>query len=80
MGDPNTDCDVLSASPTEVRARCAIGYTAQRVRQASTYFDVSLDDVLENGRAFAESIAEQLGMRWAESWDEQYRTITVTVR
>jgi hypothetical protein len=80
MGDPNTDCKVLSASPSEVRAQCAIGYTAQRVSQASTYFDVTLDDVLENGRAFAESVAEQLGMRWEESWDEEYRTITVTVR
>ncbi|HSG09948.1 MAG TPA: hypothetical protein VLA36_16430 [Longimicrobiales bacterium] len=80
MGDPNTDCEVLSASPSEVRARCAIAYTAERIGQSSAYFDVTLDDVLESGRAFAESVAEQLGMRWEESWDDAYRTIRVTMR
>ena len=80
MGDPNTDCEVLSASPTEVRARCSISYTRQRVSQSSGYFDVTLDDVLENGQAFAESVAEQLGMRWEESWDDEYRTIRITMR
>ena len=80
MGDPNTDCEVLSASPSEVRARCDITYTALRINQSSDYFDITLDDVLENGRAFAESVAEQLGMRWEESWDDEYRTITVTMR
>ena len=80
MGDPNTDCEVLSASPTEVRARCATGYTEQRIGQSSDYFSVTLEDVLESGRAFAESVAEQLGMRWEESWGGGYREIRVTMR
>lgn len=80
MGDPNTECEVLSASPAEVRATCDITYTAQRVRQGGTYFDVTLADVLENNRAFAESVAEQLGMRWEESWDDARRTIRVSKR
>lgn len=80
MGDPNTDCEVLSASPEQVHARCAIGYTAQRVGQAAAYFDVTLADVLENNRAFAEGVAEQRGMRWEEHWDDDFRTITVTIR
>ena len=80
MGDPNTDCEVLSASPTEVRARCATGYTERRIGQSSAYFSVTLDDVLQNGQAFAESVAEQLGMRWEESWGDGYREIRVTVR
>ena len=80
MGDPNTDCEVLSASPSEVRARCSISYTKQRVSRSSDYFDVTADDVLESGQAFAESVAEQLGMRWEESWDDEYRTIRITLR
>jgi len=80
LGDPNTDCEVLSASPTEVRARCSITYTGQRVSQSAGYFDVTLEDVLESGQAFAESVAEQLGMRWEESWDDEYRTIRITIR
>ena len=80
MGDPNTDCEVLSASPTEVRARCATGYTEQRINQSSAYSSVTLEDVLQNGRAFAVSVAEQLGMSWEESWANGYREIRVSIR
>ena len=79
MTDPTTDCEVLSASPEEVRARCAINF-AQRVEQGRNYFDITLEDVLENWRAFAESVAEQRGMRWEETWEDGYRVIRVTMR
>lgn len=80
MGDPNTDCEVLSASPDEVRARCSTAYTELRVSQAANYFDITAEDVLENWQAFAESVAEQLGMRWEESRSDGYRMIRVTKR
>lgn len=79
MGDPTTDCEVLSGSPDEVRGRCVIT-AVLRVRQSSNYVSVTVEDVLESGRAFAESVAEQRGMVWEESWDDTHRTIRVTRR
>lgn len=77
MTDPDTRCDVQSASPTEVRARCALTYR-QVVEQNQERFNVTVQDVFESGRAFASGVAEQLGMQWTETLEGEYRVITVT--
>ena len=79
MTDPGTDCEVLSASPDEVRARCHLHYR-QVVERNESRFGVTPDDVFESGRAFAEGVAEHLGLRWAEVLEDDYRVITVTRR
>jgi len=77
MTDPDTHCETLSASPTEVRARCALAYR-QVVEQNQERFNVTVQDVFESGRAFASGVADQLGMQWTETLDGEYRVITVT--
>ncbi len=79
MTDPNTDCDVISATPREVRARCREHYRAL-VEQNQERFGVTPEDVFESGRAFAAGVADYLGMRWAETSQDGYRNIIVTVR
>lgn len=79
MTDPLAECEVLSASADEVRARCRI-FQDLRVQQSTDYTDVTLEDVLVSGRAFAEGVAEQRGLQWEESWDEEWRTIRVIYR
>jgi len=77
MTDPNTDCEVLSASPTEVRARCREHYR-ELVTANQSRFNVTSEDVFESGRAFAMGVADHLGLRWVESLEGGYRMITVT--
>lgn len=77
MTDPDTRCEVLSASPSEVRARCAVTFR-QVVEQNREYFNVTVQDVLESNRAFAAGVADHLGMQWTETLDGDYRVITVT--
>ena len=77
MTDPDTHCEVLSASPTEVRARCALNYR-QVVEQNQERFNVTVQDVFESNRAFAAGVADQLGMQWTETLDGDDRVITVT--
>lgn len=79
MSDPNSDCEVLSASPREVRARCRQHYV-DVVTNNQARFNVSPEDVFESGRAFASGVAEHLGMQWTEVLEDGYRIITVTVR
>lgn len=79
MTDPDFECEVLSASPTEVRARCRQQYVAL-VTQNEARFGVTAQDVFESGRAFASGIAEQMGLRWTETLEGEYRVITVTQR
>jgi hypothetical protein len=77
MSDPNADCEVLSASPDEVRARCLEHYR-DLVIQNEERFGVTPEDVFESGRAFAMGVADLLGMQWAEVLEDGYRVITVT--
>jgi hypothetical protein len=77
MSDPDLDCEVLSASPEEVRARCREHYR-DLIESFNVYFSVSPEDVFENGRAFAVGVADMLGMVWTETLDDGYRLITVT--
>ena len=79
MSDPNMECEVLSASPEEVRAHCPQHYLAV-VEQNEERFGVTSDDIFESSRAFAEGVAEQLGMRWSEELDDGNRVISVTRR
>lgn len=79
MTDPNAECEVLSASPTEVRARCAQHYR-QVADQNEARFGVTAQDVFEANRAFAEGVAEHLGMVWTEELVDGSRMITVTAR
>jgi hypothetical protein len=79
MTDPNFECEVLSAGPDEVRARCPIQNEAL-VNANGARFDVTLQDVLDSGRAFSEGVAEYLGMRWVETLEDGVRVITVTYR
>jgi hypothetical protein len=77
--DRTYDCEVVSASPEEVNARCTHTFE-QRIGQVSGYFDVTVDDLLENLRGFAERVAEHRGMRWEETWEPGVRIIRVTMR
>jgi hypothetical protein len=79
MTDPGTDCEVLSASSDEVRARCREHYR-DLVEQNESRFGVTPEDVFESGRAFAEGVAEHLGLRWTEVLEDGYRVIAVTRR
>jgi hypothetical protein len=79
MTDPRTNCEVLSASPDEVRARCHM-FFRQLVEQNQSRFNVTLDDVLESNRAFAGKVAEYLGMSWTEVIEGDYTVVTVTRR
>lgn len=79
MSDPNFECAVISASPEEVRARCLQHYRELVLAQQDR-FNVTPEDVFEAGRAFAEGVAEHLGMRWTEELVDGYREITVTRR
>ena len=75
MSDPDTDCEVLSASPDEVRAKCREHYR-DVVTQNQQRFNVTAEDVFESGRAFASGIAEHLGLRWEETLQGGFRMIT----
>jgi hypothetical protein len=77
MSDPGSDCDVLGASPDEVRARCRRHYQ-QVVEQNQSRFGVTMDDIFESNRAFAEGVADYLGLVWTESLVDGFRMITVT--
>jgi hypothetical protein len=77
MSDINTECEVLSASPSEVRGRCREDYR-QLVLNQQERTGVTPEDVFESGRAFAVGVADQLGMRWEESLVDGYREIRVT--
>ena len=79
MTDPAQECEVLEASAEEVQARCRIHFAAT-VEGLSGYYDVTVEDVLESWRGFAEGIAEHLGMRWDETWNEEWRTFTISYR
>jgi hypothetical protein len=79
MSDPNTDCEVLSASPDEVRARCRQHYRDLVERNASR-FNVTPEDIFESGRAFAMGVADYLELAWTETLEDGYRMITVTRR
>jgi hypothetical protein len=79
MTDRNYQCEVLSAGPQEVRARCPIQNEAL-VNANGARFNVTLQDVVDSGRAFAEGVAEYLGMRWVETLEDGVRVITVTYR
>ena len=70
---------MLSAGPDEVRARCPIHYVT-RVTNNGAQFNVTPDDVTESNKAFAEGVAEYLGMRWVEAIEDGVRVITVTRR
>jgi len=80
MTEPFTECEVLSANAEEVRARCSTAAQGLRVQQSSDYHDITLEDVLVAMRSFAEGVAEQRGLRWEETWDDEWRTIRVTSR
>ncbi len=75
----STPCEVLHASPDEVRARCPIDYR-DMVTANEDRFGISVEDVFESNRAFAEGVAEHLGMRWTETMEDGDRMITVTNR
>jgi len=77
--DRTMDCEVLSASPQEVRARCTHTFE-QRIGQGANYFDVTVEDFLENIRGFGEAVAEARGMVWEERWEPGVRVIRVSVR
>ncbi|MBT8395583.1 MAG: hypothetical protein HKO65_01850 [Gemmatimonadetes bacterium] len=79
MTDPNYSCEVVSAGPDEVRARCPIQYEAV-VTNAGVQFNVTPEAVTEANQAFAEGVAEYLGMRWVETVEDGVRVITVTRR
>lgn len=79
MSDPTFRCEVLSAGPDEVRGRCPLN-RAGMIEANQERFGVSVEDVFESRRAFAEGVAEQLGMRWTETLENGQRMITVTRR
>jgi hypothetical protein len=79
MSDMNTECEVVSASPTEVRARCPETYR-QMILNNQKENGVSPEDVFESGRAFAMGVADQLGMRWEESLVNGNREIRITMK
>jgi hypothetical protein len=75
-----TDCEVLAATPVMVEARCSTAPVRRRVNQASAYTDLTVQDALDSGRGFAETVAEARGMRWEESNDDTHRHIRITMR
>lgn len=79
MTDPDAECDVLSATPDRVEARCQQHYRAV-VEQNRSRFNVTPQDVFDASRAFSEGVAEHLGLRWSETLVDGMRMITVTRR
>jgi len=79
MSDMNTECEVLSASPTEVRGRCPMPYR-EMILNNQEQTGVTPEEVFESGRAFAIGVADQLGMRWEESMVNGFREIRVTMK
>jgi len=77
MSNPNAECEVLSASADEVRARCR-QYWIGVVEANEESFGVTPEDVYESGRAFRQGVAEYLGMKWSQEIVDGWVVMTVS--